>query len=90
MNQKKLVLEVHVMAEQEIIARQALSWEPTFTEAFDYQGGGVWFSNGTYLPIYEEDKASIKSLQEFAEERLRDIGVTEFYTEINEVEGFVD
>ena len=87
---KKLVLEVHVMEEQEALACQALNWQPVFREEFDYKGGGVWVSNGTYLPIYEQDKASIKSLQEFAEERLRELGITEFYTEIEEVEGWID
>ena len=78
------------MAEQEQFARIALSWDAAFIEQFDYQGGGVWYSNGTYLPIYQEDKDSLQSLQKFAEARLKEHGITECYTQIEEFEGEVD
>lgn len=87
---KKLRLEVHVMAEQEQFARIALSWDAAFIEQFDYQGGGVWYSVGTYLTTYQQDKDALKSLQRLTEDHLRRAGITEFYTEMEEFEGWTD
>lgn len=90
MEGKKLRLEVHVMAEQELLARQKLNWDPAFREEFEYKGGGVWHSVGTYLPQYKQDKEAIESLQRLTEESLREYGIKEFYTEIEEFKGWID
>ena len=80
----RLQVEIHVMAEQEALANYHLNWDAALREQFDYQGGGVWYSSGRYEVGYDEDAA--KSLKEFADERLKKHGVTEFYTEINEID----
>ena len=80
-----LKLEIHVMAEQEILACQLLNWQPVFREEFTYNGGGVWESSGVYRSEYESDKKAINDLKEFAEERLKELGITEFYAEIEEI-----
>ena len=72
------------MAEQEALASYHLNWDAALREQFDYQGGGVWYSSGRYEVGYDEDAAI--SLKEFADERLNKHGVTEFYTEINEID----
>lgn len=79
----RLQVEVHIMAEQEALANYHLNWDAAFREQFEYQGGGVWYSAGRYEVGYDEEAA--KSLQKFTDERLREYGVTEFYTEINEI-----
>lgn len=53
-------------------------------EEFDYQGGGVWYSAGRYEVGYDDEAA--RNLQKFADERLKEHGITEFYTEINEID----
>ena len=83
-------LEIHVMAEQENYARYQMNWQPALSEQFDYQGGGVWYSNGTYLTRYPQDRESLEDLERFVKERLSECGVTEFYTQIEEYEGWVD
>ena len=82
----RLRLEVHVVADQESLARHKMNLEPALAEQLTYQGGGDWHSNGVYLASYAGDVDSIKDLQKFVEERLKEIGVTEFNTEIVEYE----
>lgn len=82
----RLRLEVHVVADQESLARHKMSWEPALAEQLTYQGGGEWHSNGVYLATCAGDLKSLEDLQQFVEERLKEIGVTEFYTEIIEYE----
>lgn len=80
----RLQVEIHVMAEQEALASYPLCWDAALGEQFDYQGGGVWYSSGKYAVGYDEEAA--KSLKEFADERLKEHGITEFYTEIIELD----
>ena len=77
-------LELHVIAEQESFARNRMSWTPALAEQFEYQGGGIWFSVGTYQTNEEQDKKSIKQLQKFTDEYMKEFGITKYYTEINE------
>jgi len=86
----KLRLELHVMAEQEMLAKFHMSWTPALAEQFEYQGGGVWYSVGTHLTTYPQDKDALKSLQRLTEDHLRSAGITEFYTEMEEFEGWKD
>ena len=72
------------MAEQEALANHHLNWDAVVREQFDYQGGGVWVSSGIYRCGWDDEAA--KSLKEFADERLAEYGITEFYTEINEID----
>lgn len=88
--EKRLRLEIHVMAEQELFAKRQISWTPSLSEEFEYQGGGVWYSVGTYLSTYQQDKEALQSLQRLTEEVLRELDITEFYTEIEEFEGWID
>lgn len=85
-----LRLEIHVMAEQENYARHQMSWDAALREAFDYQGGGEWHTNGTYLTRYEQDRRSLEDMERFVNERFKDYGITEFYTQIEEFDGWVD
>jgi len=80
----RLQVEIHIMAEQEALANHHLNWDAVIREEFDYQGGGVWYSTGRYEVGYDDEAA--KALQKFADERLKEYGITEFYTEINEIE----
>lgn len=80
----RLQVEIHVMAEQELFARHQLSWDAVMMEEFDYQGGGVWDSVGQYEVGYDDEAA--RNLQKFADERLKEHGITEFYTEIAELD----
>ena len=72
------------MAEQEVLANYHMNWDSVMREEFDYQGGGVWYSSGIY-EVGHDDKAA-KSLKKFADKRLKEYGITEFYTEINEID----
>ncbi len=80
----RLQVEIHIMAEQETLANYHLNWDSVMREEFEYQGNGVWYSSGRYEVGYDEDAA--KGLRNFADERLKEYGITEFYTEINEID----
>ena len=79
----RLQIEIHVMAEQDALARYHLNWDAALREEFEYQGGGVWCSSGTYMVGIDDEAAN--SLKEFADERLKEYGISEFYTEIVEL-----
>ena len=83
-------LELHVMAEKEVYARHKMSWTPALAEQFQYMGGGVWYSVGTYQTQYEQDKRSIEQLKEYTENCMKDFGITEYYIEIEEFDGWID
>jgi len=85
-----LRLEIHVMANQENYARHQMSWQPALAEQFTYQGGGEWHTNGTYLTRYEQDRLSLEDLERFVNERFAECGITDFYTQIEEFDGWVD
>ena len=80
----EMKVEIHVMAEQDALARYHLNWDSALREEFEYQGGGVWCSTGVFRVGYDE--AAAKALKEFADERLKEYGITEFYTEIYKAE----
>ncbi len=80
----RLQVEIHVMAEQDALARYHLNWDAALREQFDYQGFGIWCSNGRYEAGYDDEAA--KSLKAFADKRLKEHGVTEFYTTIEEID----
>ena len=80
----RLQVEIHIMAEQEALANHHINWDAVMRKEFEYQGGGVWYSAGRYEVGYDDEAA--KSLQKFADERLKEHGITEFYTEINEID----
>lgn len=79
-----LQVEIHIMAEQEALANYHINWDATMRELFDYQGGGIWYSSGRYEVGFDEEAA--KYLQKFADERMEEYGITEFYTEIKEIQ----
>ena len=77
---RKQRVELHVMAEQELAAKRCISWDATIRELFDYQGGGVWYSSGTYERGF--DDLAVIDLRKFTEERMREYKITEFYVDI--------
>lgn len=76
-------VEIHVMAGQDALARYHLNWDAALREEFSYAGGGVWCSTGRYEVGYDDDAAEY--LKKFAEERLKEYGITDFYVCIEEI-----
>lgn len=81
---KKVRVEIQVMADQESLANYHMSWDAILKEEFEKKGNGVWHSGGEYLVGYDEEVA--EQLKEFTDERMREYGITEFYSEIVEYE----
>ena len=81
---KKLRIEIHIMDSELELGRYHMSWDAVLREEFRRQGDNVWSSVGEYWAEY--DKEAAKGLKTFAEERLKEHGLEDFYVEIEEYE----